>query len=153
MVMISAITLLSLSLSLCLLFFALSLLFVSFLRTRLCLPVLAPWRPYHCWDAAACLVHLCGRLLHTVRKGERERGREDDRFGSWQNNRKRKTGGNQKPVTTVTPILQFCTSLFCCLYKSYLINSGFALCYPHHFCFVWGCSGTKLCSWSLCLHS
>lgn len=51
----------------------------------------------------------------------------------------------------MTPILQFCTTLFFCLYKSYLINSGFALCYPHHFISVWGSSDTKQCSWCLLL--
>ncbi len=107
-----------------------SLLFVSSLRTRLCLPVLGTRHPYRCWDAAACHFRLCGRLLHTVRtrgKGKRQR-KEIDLEGKEAG---RITGNGKK--TTVTPILQFCTTLFFCLYKSYLINSGFALCYPHHF--------------------
>lgn len=131
----------TLTLSLCLLFCAPSLLFVSFHRTRLCLPVLAPWRPYRCWDAAARHVHLCGRLLHTVRTGGvggKGKGAEKtiDLEGKERITGNGKRGGKRKPVTTVTPILQFCTTLFFCLYKSYLINSGFALCYPRHFCSV-----------------
>ncbi len=39
---------------------------------------------------------------------------------------RKKRGRNRKPITNVTPILQFSTTLFFCLYKSYLINGGFA---------------------------
>lgn len=150
------------SLTFCLLFSCLSLLFAVSPRTWLWLRVLGTWHLYRCRDAAACHFRLCGRLLHTVRTGEREIGTgKQDRFASERssrNNRKwSEKDRNQKPITNVTPILQFCTALFFCLYKSYLINGGFALCYPHLFFFFFPlCEAVQTQSKAhdfFCLHS
>lgn len=99
-----------------------------FLRTRL--PVFAPGHPYRCRDAASRHIHLCGCLLHTVRTGERERRQR--RWQLLEGKDADKITGNVKQenweAATVTLILQLCTSLFFCLYKSSVINGGFSLC-------------------------
>lgn len=61
-------------------------------------------------------------------KGKRQR----KKICSW----KKKWKGNQEPKTTMTLILQLCTTLFFCLDTSWLINSRYALCYPHRFFFI-----------------
>lgn len=69
-----------------------------------------------------------------------------------------KEKGWGKPKTTMTPILQFGTTLFFCLYLLYLINGRFALCYPQFFSFflsffprLWNSSDTKQRLWFLSL--
>lgn len=116
-------------------------------RTRFFLPVLNTWHPYRCWDVGACHFRLCGRLLHTVRTREREKGEQKiDLEEITGNGKKGGRGGGRglRTKNTHDPNFIVCTTLFFCLYKSYLINCEFALRYPHQFFFpVRGGSDTK----------
>lgn len=98
-----------------------------FLRAWLALSACGHWHPYRRRTAAARHFCLCGCLLYTVRTREGKKGKK-----LCQKNRKwKKKEGNRRDEHQKQLWPQFYSfALLCsfCLYKSYLICVGFALC-------------------------